>query len=146
MNANIKYETRGTEALACRIGREREHNLIDYDIARRSYEARQRLAQRQQRAQNPVRSAQNPRQVTRKRNLSLVDAVESTYTPNRSVIDNIGDMLFQVKSTIQSHPFWTQLKNGSLAGHDSGRLTYREVFNTTSACFALSALMVFLGM
>lgn len=146
MNGNHRYEVRGTGALACRIEQEGSRNLIDYDIARRSYEARQRLAHRQQRAQVPAHSAK--REVlshARKRDLTLADVVEQEYTPNRTMVDSVGEMLHHAKTAVANHPFSTQLRNGSLKGEFNGKMTYRQAFNTSTVCLALSALMIFLG-
>ena len=145
MNGNCRYDVRGTEALACRFERKGERNLIDYDIARRSYEARQRLAKRQQRANAPVQPSRRHMDQRAHREVTLVDVVESAYTPNRHAIDSIADTLQQAKSAITSHPFWDQLRYGSLAGKDTGRMSYRQAFSTTTVCLTLSVLMVFLG-
>ena len=146
MNGNHRYEVRGTEALACRYERGSSRNVIDYDIARRSYEARQRLARRQQRAQVPACPSQRKSErLARKQEYTFADVVESEYTPGRTSVDAIGGILRQAKSSIVNHPFWWQLRDGTLKGIDTGKATYRQVLNTSTICLAVSMVLVFLG-
>lgn len=146
MNGNHRYEVRGTEALACRYERGSSRNVIDYDIARRSYEARQRLARRQQRSTVPACPSQRQSErLARKQDLTFADVVESGYTHDRTTVDSVGDLLRHAKASVVNHPFWWQLRDGSLKGIDSGKVTYRQVFNTSTVCLALSMVIVFLG-
>ena len=146
MNGNHRYEVRGTEALACWSEKGSSRNVIDYDIARRSYEARQRLARRQQHSQVPARPAhKQAERLARKQSLTFADVVESEYTPGRTTVDSVGDLLHQAKSSLVNHPFWYQLRDGSLKGIDSGKTTYRQVFSASTVCLTLSMVMIFLG-
>ena len=145
MNENRRYEVRGSMALAAREERTGSHNVIDYDIARRSYEARQRLARRQ--ANLHQAGYADPRQMgiasTSRR--SLQKMVEDSYTPQRNIFEVASDMGNQLRKAILSHPFVEQLKYGSLSGRPMQGATYRQVMSTTVVCVAISSVMVFVG-
>ena len=145
MMQNCRYEVRGTMALAYEDRRE-ETNLIDYDIARRSYEARRRLAQRQQRAaaEKPVTHAHHNRQLSTRRP-TLEETVASSYTPDRTTTQMLSDLVSRLGDAVSSHPFVDQLRYGSLRGVETGKATYKQVFSSATVCVVLSALMIFVG-
>jgi hypothetical protein len=140
MNENWRYEVYGTTALATREERHSSSTIIDYDIARRSYEARQRLAQRQ-----AASHARNQQRIAPSRRSSLQRVVEDAYTPERGPVETLGDMCRQACNAIASHPFTTQLIHGSLRGRRVSASTYRDVLSTSVVCVALSSLMIFVG-
>ena len=145
MNQNIRYETRGTIALACSHDAEREQNIIDYDLARRSYEARRRLAARQakQRAQAGIQDANLAVAPMRHRNLQRI--VEESYTPSQDTVEGLGSLVRGACDAIASHPFVTQLKEGTLKGKPIPGLSYRQVFSSGVVTIMLSSVIIFLG-
>ena len=144
MNQNRCYEIHGTQALACRFDREREADIIDYDIARRSYEARRRLAQRQQRAHAEASLRQRPAEREIARRVRLQDLVEDNYTPNRTMLDALGDTAGKVAEAISSNPFVYQLKHGTLRGFETGKTDYRNVITSVTLCLSFTAVISFL--
>lgn len=145
MRENRQYEIQGTVALARREDWGSDRNVIDYDVARRSYEARQRLAARQAGLSTNAHAFRKQQIAPSMREDRLQRIVEDAYTPNRSILDAVGDLGSKAYEAISSHPFAYQLRHGSLRGRPLKGATYRQVFSTTAFCAALSCLMVFLG-
>ena len=145
MLENNRYGIQGTAALAYRDEHETRGAIIDYDVARRSYEARCRLAARQA---NLARKDQHisrgrPNRNTEKAEFQRI--VEDAYTPGRTASQALGDFAREAQRAIASHPFIDQLKYGSLKGAPIGNATYRQVFGTTAVCTVLSAITIFVG-
>ncbi|MDO4399583.1 MAG: hypothetical protein Q4D27_01385 [Coriobacteriia bacterium] len=149
MNEIRRYEIQGTAAMACKEYQRGESALIDYEVARRSYEARVRLAQRQAAGQRSMSRHESRQQVShvnrRSGHIGLQDAVRRSYTPHQSVSRTVSNMWEQAVHTVANHPFWYQLKNGTTAGRETGKATYKQVFTSATVCMALSAVMVFVG-
>lgn len=146
MNQNRRYTVQGSIALAYCDERDGGQNIIDYDIARRSYEARCRLAARQAQIRQQSAVQEKRIAVSSPRRDSLQRIAEDSYTPGWSLIDACGHMVRSARETIGSHPFVDQLKHGSLRGRRADGETYHQVFSTTVACVVLSSVMVFIGM
>ena len=146
MNGNYRYEVRGSQALACRYVDGEERNIIDYDVARRSYEARMRLEQRKRNAGATVRSHAHPASEHAESRITLSGVARSSYTPERTMLDVLADAAHAVACAIREHPFVDQLKHGSAAGKQMGEASYRQVFSTGAACMVLSTVLVFVGM
>ena len=146
MNGNYRYEVRGSQALACRYIDGEERNIIDYDVARRSFEARMRLEQRRQRTDAATRSRTHAAHERAESRITLSDVARSSYTPKRTMLDALADAAHNVACAIREHPFVDQLRHGSAAGKQMGETTYRQAFSTGAACMALSAVLVFVGM
>jgi len=144
MNQNSCYEIRGTQALACQFDREREASIIDYDIARRSYEARKRLAQRQQRANSNASLQRRPAKREMAQRVTLQDLVEDSYTPNRTMIDTLGDIASKIAHAAATNPFAYQLKHGTLRGFETGKTDYRDVITSVTFCLSFTAVLTFL--
>ena len=149
MNEIRRYEIQGTAAMACKEYQREESALIDYEVARRSYEARVRLAQRQAAERRSMSRHESRRQVPLagrySRSMGLQDAVRHSYTPHQSVSRTISNMWEQAVHTVANHPFWYQLKKGTTEGRETGKATYKQVFTSATVCMALSAVMVFVG-
>jgi len=146
MNENRRFETRGTAALACRVEGEGHANVIDYDIARRSYEARVRLAARQERRNLEVSQHSHRADSRSERNaLRMQDVVESTYTPHMGMAESVGNALRNACHAIAAHPFVEQFRHGSLSGEELHGITYRQAIHSATACLALSMVMIFVG-
>lgn len=143
MNEIRRYEVRGTAAMASREELPERGAIIDYDIARRSYEARQRLARRQASSGKPAaRGMQSRGTVSR---MSALDAARASYTPGSSMFGTLGDIVRNIGFAISQHPFLEQLRHGSDAGFETGKATYRQVFTSATVCMAVSAAIMFVG-
>ena len=147
MMQNRRYEVRGSMALA--YSDQQDENLIDYDIARRSFEARQRLALRQQRAAREAMTRTRPhhdhQEIASRKRPTLEETMASSYTPGRTMSGAANELLTQLGTAISSHPFVYQLRYGSLRGEESGRMSYRHVVRGTTVYVAISAFMLFIG-
>lgn len=146
MNGNYRYEVRGSQALACRYKVGEEDNLIDYDVARRSYEARIRLARRQQQAAEDFGGSAKDAGMYAKERLSLTRVARVSYTPERTSVDAVAELAHKAAVAVSEHPFVDQLKHGSIEGRQMGNITYRQAFSTGAICMALSAVLIFVGM
>lgn len=154
MGEKYLHEIEGTAALATHADARHQARVIDYDIARRSHEARQRLARRQaarnraagegKRSVEAVSRA--PLAQPAHQQMTLQKLVSESYEPNRTVAEFLADAFAKCADAIVSHPLWVQAKTGSLAGKDFGHLTDRQIVSATAVTTVVGAAMIFIGM
>lgn len=106
--------------------------IIDYDIALRSHRIRQRTADNECIAKQgqTVRSA------------SLAALVSESYRPNRSMCEALREESQHVISSIGSHPFTQQLRQGELKGRATGKARSCEVYASGVLCTILASVLV----
>lgn len=145
MAENMRYEVRGTTALAA-PRRGGEENLIDYDIARRSYEARQRLAARQAHAReagNLVSRGKTGGHSSSRP--TMQEVVWETATPGRMASSSLRETAQGARVALLTNPIWLDLLEGTARGQATGKATYRQVLHATTIGLAMCAAIVFLG-
>ena len=140
-----RYEVKGTAALACREEVRGEEGFIEYDAARRAFEARQRLEARRQRAGRTCTQDIQRASRARDKRLSLQDVVEDAYQPQSSTTSFLTYAYVSLRDAVLSHPFTHQLRYGTLAGKPAKHGTNRQIFGTTVASMAFTALIVFVS-
>ncbi len=143
MSERLLYEIQGTSALACSKSSDRVERIIDYDIARRSFESHMRFGINPSQWESfegsclsrdydmPLPSSlhqpsrRNPRQSAQR--VTLHDVIGESYDAQAPSTRFISQTCESVKNGGLSWYLLGGLHSGSCAGMDSGKASMREV-------------------
>ena len=160
MSERLLYEIQGTSALAYPKPQGADKHVIDYDIARRSYESHRRLDAPETFGNQTISASPSVRRnaahyagafqltdtayLRPAQRMTLQDLACESYDPYAPSTRVFSDTYASVKSGELSWYLLDGLNRGSLAGVDSGKTSFSEVLRFGAIGLSLVIALMFL--